>query len=116
MSAITKQHQRAIEKICIAMELQDVTSPLMSKNGSIRLYDPNTDVQYSLHESGYIRRYVKYGYYGYYGYGGKPAASTRAYQLNKIEKTGGCVRRILATVDEQIVILINAVANYRSKI
>ena len=116
MTAITKQHKKAIEKICIAMRLTDVTTPVMDKHGSIRLYDPITEVQYSLHESGYIRRYIKCGYYGYYGYGGRPKTSTHPYQLNKTTTNGRQTRRTLATIDEQIVILINAVANYRGTI
>jgi hypothetical protein len=116
MTTITKQHKSAIKKICAAMRLKDVTTTAMRIHGSIRLFDPIADVQYSLHESGYIRRYIKRGCYGYYGYGGRPKTSTHPYQLNKTEKISGSTHRILATADEQIVILINAVANYRGYI
>jgi len=109
MTSITKQHKNAIEKICIAMRLTDVTTPLMDKHGSIRLYDPIAAVQYSLHESGYIRRYIKGGYY-------MSKNPVHPYQLNKTTTNGRQTRRTLATIDEQIVILINAVANYRGTI
>jgi len=109
MTTIKGQHKKAIEKICIAMRLVNITTPVMRKHGSIRLYDPVTEVQYSLHESGYVRRYIKSGWpYSLDHY--------KSYQLNTTGKLDGSTYRILATIDEQIVILINAVANYRGTI
>jgi hypothetical protein len=110
---IEKHHRAAIEKICIAMNLTDVTTPMMAKRGSIRLLDPVTGVQYSVSEGGYVRRYIK---------GGWPSFNTQhMYQLNrvstyKVENGWYRKNRILADIDEQITILINSVANYRGTV
>ena len=115
MTAITNQHRQAIEIIAIAMNLTDVTTPRMRKNGSIRLYDPIPGVYYSLHESGYIRRHIKESSWGR----PKNEISTVCYQLNPTVKYGEDNRRtarILVDIDKQIVTLINAVVNYRGTI
>jgi hypothetical protein len=110
VTEIKKHHRAAIEKICIAMNLTDITTPNMNKRGSIRLFDPVTGVEYSISEGGYIRRYIKCGWKNTF----------MPYQLNRTEPYmyGGRYRknRIPATADEQITMLVNSVANYRGTI
>jgi hypothetical protein len=107
---IEKKHRKAIESLCISMNLVDVTTEIMHKRGSIRLWDPVAAVYYSLHESGYVRRHVQSG--SWY----RP--SYKAYQLN--QRDSGMLWGNPATwpmgMDEQIITLINAVPKYRQTI
>jgi len=110
---ILKSHRDAISNICIEFNLNDETTYQMHKNGTIRLYDSFADCWYSIHESGYVRRYIRPPY--------SWQETPQGYQLNKTFTTSittrfgskTCKNRILATIDEQIVLLINAIVNYR---
>ena len=82
------------------MNLTDITTPQIAKRGSIRLLDPVTGVQYSLHESGYVRRYIR----GRWSF----QAEWMPYQLNRASKIRNNTVRHLASIDEQITILRSA--------
>ena len=87
-------------------------------NGTLMFWDPQTDVKYSLHESGYVRRYIKPSIWGRRGDGLEVA--TEGYQLNPTQKvyvpnrTDKRTVRLLATPYEQLGIFTKAVIAYRN--
>jgi len=103
----SKSRKNAIEYICISMNVQDITTPRQEKNGTTMLYDPISEAKYTLHTNGYIRRYTQKQFWPYSG-------QWVGYQLNRTKKVFGGTERIMASADEQIVILINAIVNYRT--
>jgi hypothetical protein len=92
------------------MGLEFTSTPRQVENGTLMFYDPQAKVSYSMHESGYVRRYIM---------GGWPFGGTRRmYQLNKTKSylvESGWYRkeRILASPDEQLAIMVRAVVNHR---
>lgn len=95
--------------------LVSVTTRQQANNGTLMFYDPKTDVRYSLHESGYIRRYIKTSTW----------SRTRdfqenelqGYQLNTVKRVKGKygyrTHRELATPYEQLGIFVKSVISYR---
>jgi hypothetical protein len=87
-------------------------------NGTLIFWDPQTSVKYSLHESGYVRRWIKPSIWGPKGDGLTEA--TEAYQLNRTLKayvpnrTYKRTVRLLATPYEQLGIFTKAVIAYRN--
>ena len=91
------------------LELEFVSTPTQIKNGTLKFNDPETDVQYALHESGYIRRYIK-GYQHHF----MTEAPNNMYPLNRRNRDY-CADNTyyLASPDEQLGIMCRAVMNYR---
>jgi len=87
-------------------------------NGTLIFWDPRTSVKYSLHESGYVRRWIKPSIWGPKGDG--LVEATEAYQLNPTQKVWVPNRtykrtvRLLATPYEQLGIFTKAVIAYRN--
>jgi len=108
-----RRHRTAIKNIMESLRgLRNHTTIRQKKNGTIAIYDIETEVTYTLHRSGYIRHNDDKGYGSSWWHGG----TKRSWQLNRVE-TGRFQRteRILATADEQIVILMNAIRRTRLK-
>jgi hypothetical protein len=101
-----------------SLGLSFVSTPRQVNNGTLMFWDPITDVKYSLHESGYIRRWIKASIWGQRGDGLEVA--TEGYQLNPTQKvyapnrTSKVTVRQLATPYEQLGIFAKAVIAYRS--
>ena len=91
-------------------------------NGTLMFWDPQTEVKYSLHESGYVRRYIKPSPWGEIGKGLE--VYMEGYQLNRTTKaktepnangyTREYTKRLLATPYEQLGIFTKAVITYRN--
>lgn len=67
----SQQLRENVHEFAAEADLQVVTTPIQEKNGTIDLYDPETNVNYTMYTSGYVRR----RYTGFY--------SPAMYQLNK---------------------------------
>lgn len=101
-----------------SLGLTFISTPRQVNNGTLMFWDPQTDVKYSLHESGYVRRYIKRSFWGI-GEDGLEVA-TEGYQLNPTQKvyipnrTSKVAVRQLATPYEQLGIFTKAVIAYRN--
>lgn len=113
----TTPFRKAVKNVAKAFNLKNATTKRMKNNKTLRFFDKKTNVYYSLHQSGYVRRHIVTGWTSGY----KP------YQLNdtvvtpitdKKGKRTGIVttKRILANPNEQLGIFAKAVINYRNKI
>lgn len=102
----TSRHRKAIGIICNENDIDIVTTSIQKKNGTIAIHDNVTSTGYTLHTTGYVRLKDDFGWCG----------STRHYQLNRTTKDkNDWTIRILASADEQIVILMNAIQRHRKK-
>ena len=112
----TTPFRKAVKQVAKSLKLKNATTKRMNNNKTLRFYDKKTNVYYSLHQSGYVRRHIRMGWTSGY----------TPYQLNdtivtpRLDKKGirtGLVttERILANPNEQLGIFAKAVANYRSK-
>lgn len=103
-----------INVVTVANELglEFISTSRQTNSGTLMFRDPVTNCRYSLHESGYVRRYIKSTPY----YSG--AVYENGYQLNRTEltKTKYSTRtyRLLASPYEQLGILVKSVINYRN--
>jgi len=102
----TSRHRKAVEIICNENDIDIVTTAIQKKNGTIAIHDNITDTGYTLHTTGYVRAKDDNGY----------IFTTRTWQLNRTAKDkNGWTIRILASADEQIVILMNAIQRHRKQ-
>ena len=71
--------KRAANGIAEELGLENITSERQKENGTICYHDPETNVDYTLHETGYIRRRLRGGTHRAWP-GMQPYLTT--YQLN----------------------------------
>ena len=106
------RHKKALNNILQDENLYNVTSERQEKNGTIAILDLTTQVTYTLHTSGYVRHNDNNGL-SWWGDDNK-----RSWQLNRVSATGEgwrkTYRRVLATFDEQIIIMVNAIHRDRA--
>jgi len=98
--------RRAVLLVAESMGLEFISTRRQVENGTLSFYDPETETRYSLHESGYVRRYIPPTWW--------PHPEWRGYQLNRINQ-GFVKRTILADPDAQLGIFVRAVLNYRGE-
>ena len=102
-----------------------ISTPNQVNRGTLMFHDPITDTQYSLHESGYVRRYIKSSMWGYMPMTERMKTEgmpTNGYQLNRVQLVKSGTRsnvyyrsvRILASPYEQLGIFVKSVINYRN--
>ncbi len=108
--------------VAVARELglTFISTTRQIENGTLMFHDPETNVQYSLHESGYIRRHTSG-----YRHAFMQKDPTYMYPLNKRtswtkQSANGWKYRQTSSYqkahgDEQLGILVRAVLNYRNK-
>lgn len=99
-------------RVAETLGLEFISSLKQVQNGTLSFYDPQGKCNYSLYESGYIRR----SYYNEYAmFGGH----TNIYQLNPVKRTKNrynsySTERILMNPNEQLGILVKSVINWRT--
>ncbi len=89
------------------------------QNGTLMFHDPVTRCNYSLHESGYVRRYIlNTESVNYYRQLNNETAAMCGYQLNKTAMRKTKYReakvRLLASPYEQLGILVKSVLSFRN--
>ena len=111
--------RESVAVIADALDLEFVSTSRQVENGTLVFYDPETDSQYAMYESGYVRRHIRAMNWG-------EGPDWMIYQLNRIKKVSVKYRskkgkmksyvgteRILANPDEQLAIFVRAVIKYR---
>jgi hypothetical protein len=104
-----KRHRTVLNLICDTEGgMYNSTSARQKKNGTIGITDMRTGVTYTLHTNGYIRHNDLNGWAPW-------GLEKRSWQLNRTASAGmsGMRLRIMATADEQIIILLNAIERDR---
>lgn len=107
MYTFTPSFCQAVENVAEELGLLNATNARHEKNGTIAYIDPVTNVVYTLHTNGYIRRTFR-SLIRYNGY-----MQNLTYQLNPTRKSNGSTERIMMTPWEQLGKLATSVISYR---
>jgi hypothetical protein len=107
MNKFTPQFHEAVNSVAEELGLLKATNSRHQRTGTIAYIDPVTNVVYTLHTNGYIRRTFR-SLIRYNGY-----MQNLTYQLNPTRKSNGSTERIMMTPWEQLGKLTTSVISYR---
>lgn len=111
MYKFNAQFRKSAVAVAEAIGLEFISTKRQVENGTLMFIDPETETQYAMYESGYVRR----GVGGCWNHFRSSSTSIRWYQLNRTERYHGRTVRMLAGPYEQLGILAKSVVNWREK-
>jgi hypothetical protein len=107
MYTFTPSFCQAVENVAEELGLLNATNTRHQRTGTIAYIDPVTNVVYTLHTNGYIRRTFR-SLIRYNGY-----MQNLTYQLNPTRKSNGSTERIMMSPWEQLGKLTTSVISFR---